>query len=81
MIEAFYPNWHTKSDDFTTGPLSIHSAVQLKSHPPTPCLTRNQNKALVIYTSMNKDVKKPVNLFDPMTGVEQPENPDDMAYQ
>ena len=30
---------------------------------------------------MNKDVKKPVNLFDPMTGAEQPENPDDMAYQ
>lgn len=29
---------------------------------------------------MNKDVAKPVNLFDPISGVEQPENPDQMAY-
>ena len=29
---------------------------------------------------MNKDVRKPVILYNVITGQEQPENPDDMAF-
>lgn len=29
---------------------------------------------------MNKDVRRPYNLFDVLSGAELPENPDDIAY-
>lgn len=29
---------------------------------------------------MNKDVRRPYNLFDVISGAEVPENPDDIAY-
>jgi hypothetical protein len=44
-------------------------------------LTKNSSKQLAVYTSMNKDVKKPVTLFEVISGVEQPENPDDIAFK
>ncbi|CAD8137345.1 unnamed protein product [Paramecium octaurelia] len=71
--------WH-KNEDLKINILKIHSSVELKQHPTAPVLTKNSQKHLVIYTSMNKDVAKPVNLFDPISGIEQPENPDQIAY-
>jgi hypothetical protein len=73
-------DWHTVADPHPTLPIKIYSSMELKQHPATPVLTLNSQKSLVLYTSMNKDVRKPYNFFDVLTGAECPENPDDVAY-
>ena len=79
-IVIFVKGWHTVVDPHPNFPIKIYSSMELKQHPVTPVLTLNSKKELVLYTSMNKDVRRPYNLFDVISGAEVPENPDDIAY-
>ncbi|CAD8059537.1 unnamed protein product [Paramecium sonneborni] len=78
-LKALPAEWH-KNSDIKLQTLKIYSSVELKLHPSAPVLTKNSLKQLVVYTSMNKDVAKPVNLFDPLSGNELSDNPDQIAY-
>lgn len=75
------PDWNLNKDTIQDGVFKIYSSTELKNHPNVPVLTKNQTQKLVIYTSMNKDVNNPVNIFDVISGLECAANPDQMAYQ
>ncbi|CAD8056625.1 unnamed protein product [Paramecium sonneborni] len=78
-LKSLPAEWH-RNQDIQLQTLKIYSSVQLKMHSNAPVLTKNSQNQLVIYTSMNKDVSKPVNLFDPLSELETSDNPDQIAY-
>jgi hypothetical protein len=51
--------------------------MQLKSHPPNPCLAKITSKGkLFVYTGKHKDLDNPVILFDMISGKEKNIDPE-----
>ena len=79
-MKLLQKDWYKTVEPLQNTPLKLHSSTQLKSVSELPVLTKNSAGQLSVFTSRNKDVKKPVILYDVITGVEQAENPDDLAF-
>ncbi len=59
--------------------MKLLSALDLKGHPETPALTRDEDGKLVVYTGRNKNVNKPADLLDVIKGESSNASPDDLA--
>ena len=59
--------------------MKLLNALDLKGHPQTPALTRNEAGTLVVYTGRNKNVNKPADLLDVLKGESSNASPDDLA--
>ena len=53
--------------------------MDLKGHPQQPSLTRNDDGLLVVYTGRNKNVNKPIDIFDVIKGENSNASADDLA--
>lgn len=59
--------------------LEINNPLQLKSKVHCYLLLKTKEGRLRVYVSKNKDISKPYNLFDPITGKEEAFNLDLMS--
>lgn len=59
--------------------LKIYSALEIKNNAPEYSLTFNQQKELILYSGKNKDIRKPIEVFDVIQGDRTAVNADDLA--